>query len=555
MEGLPLGERQGMNLEELEATYGYGGSREEVMRVVREIDPSETAPHGVTAVHIAARQVDPEAMEALLERGFRAGATDEYGNTPLHILAVQRWEGRVSKMAECTDLLLSHSCPPSRRDERGRCFYHIAAQMHNLPMISVIGQRGIRCDALLEDSGMNALHVLCDSASSYDYIRENRPEEFEERDRMCRRMAEWLVGCGIDPEAETRIGRKAIDFAVENRIKLTSAFLAGDDDTVSGGMDLHQAVTVDDADAVSAILSAGADPDALCDRPGDYLGMTPLMVACRRMARASAESLIEGGASAAYTDGRDGRTALYHLLRSLSSTVGTGSNARDSGSFLSMLRMVADAQGTPDLPVGDEEGSALCFLAGNDGLGHTSDGRSVRGIAFDTLVSMGADVDARDRHGRTPLILACGIPGPESEGIVSTLMELGADCDASDEDGTTAIMRAASIPGNAGIDLIRAMLDFCVPDLGLRDSMGRDALELASDAGNADVVRLLLSLRGGSPSALGTGRQEHLDDLGEPGLRRIMHRGASVIVGGVGVRPALEEQRDEVVASVAGGQD
>ena len=252
-----------MNLEELEATYGYGGSREEVMRVVREIDPSETAPHGVTAVHIAARQVDPEAMEALLERGFRAGATDEYGNTPLHILAVQRWEGRVSKMAECTDLLLSHRCPPSRRDERGRCFYHIAAQMHNLPMISVIGQRGIRCDALLEDSGMNALHVLCDSASSYDYIRENRPEEFEERDRMCRRMAEWLVGCGIDPEAETRIGRKAIDFAVENRIKLTSAFLAGDDDTVSGGMDLHQAVTVDDADAVSAILSAGADPDAL----------------------------------------------------------------------------------------------------------------------------------------------------------------------------------------------------------------------------------------------------------------------------------------------------
>ena len=91
-----------MNLEELEAAYGYGGSREEVMRIVRDVDPSETAPHGVTAVHIAARQVDPEAMEALLDRGFRAGAIDEYGNTPLHILAVQRWEARVSKMAECS---------------------------------------------------------------------------------------------------------------------------------------------------------------------------------------------------------------------------------------------------------------------------------------------------------------------------------------------------------------------------------------------------------------------------------------------------------------------
>ena len=269
-----------MSLDDLESAYGQGGSEEEVLRVVSALDPSETGPHGVTAVHIAAKQVDPEALELLLSRGFRAGATDDYGRTPLHILAVQRWEGRVSKMAECTDILLEGRCPPSRRDESGRCFYHIAADMHNCPMIAVIGQRRVRCDSLIESSGMNALHLMCDGASRYDYDYRNHPEVFAEKDRMCRRMAEWLVGCGIDPEAETRIGKKAVDFAIENRIKLTSAFLNGDESAISGGMDLSQAAIMNDAEAIDQIISSGADPDGLCDRDCEYRGMTPLMISC-----------------------------------------------------------------------------------------------------------------------------------------------------------------------------------------------------------------------------------------------------------------------------------
>ena len=139
-----------MSIDDLESAYGYGGSREKVMKAIRSLDPGETGPHGRTAMHVAAENVDPEAMETLISNGFRAGAADEYGRTPLHILAVQRWEGRTSKMAECTDMLLANLCPPNRRDDSGRCFYHIAADMHNLPMISIIGQRLIRCDSALE---------------------------------------------------------------------------------------------------------------------------------------------------------------------------------------------------------------------------------------------------------------------------------------------------------------------------------------------------------------------------------------------------------------------
>lgn len=481
-----------MSLQKLADAYSQRGNRESVLAAASGISPSEVGEHGTTAVHIAAENVDPETLELLLANRHRAGSTDEYGRTPLHILAIQRWEGRESKMAECTDLLLSHRCPPSRRDDRGRCFYHIAAEMHNFPMVAVIGQREVRCDALIESTGMNALHLLCKGASRYDYIRESRPREFVEKDRMCKRMAEWLVGCGIDPEAETRIGRRAIDFAIENRIKITSAYLGGDGSVESGGMDLSQAVNVNDPEAIAAIIGSGEDPDVLCDVKGDYYGMTPLMIACRRMALESAEALISGGASGACTRGADGTTALYHLLRSLSSTVGTGSNGRDSQRFLRMLDSVVTAQGDVDLPVSEELGSALCFVCGEDRLGYTSDGKSVRTIAFDRLLSRGADVDARDGRGMTPLIRACGIPGGESENIVCTLLEMDADFDARDGDGMTAVMHAASIPRDGGLDVVKTMFDMCSPDLSLRDSKGRDALEIAADSDSKGVLSFLM---------------------------------------------------------------
>ena len=63
-----------MSLDDLESAYGYGGSREKALAAATSLDPSDTGPHGTTAVHIAAQHVDPEVLELLLSRGFRAGS-------------------------------------------------------------------------------------------------------------------------------------------------------------------------------------------------------------------------------------------------------------------------------------------------------------------------------------------------------------------------------------------------------------------------------------------------------------------------------------------------
>lgn len=479
-----------MTITDLESAY-LRGDRGGAVSAASSVGAGETLDHGRTAVHLAAEKVDPEVMGILLGNGCRAGATDEYGRTPLHVLAVQRWEGMESRMAECTDLLLSHRCPPGRRDDSGMCFYHIACKMANHPMLSVVGRRGVRCDALLDGSGMNALHVLCYYAD-YDFDHEHHPDVFAEKDERCRQMAEWLVGCGIDPDAETAIGRKAVDFAVSHRLSRTAAFLRGGPEG-AGGMDLFQASQMNDAGAVACLLAAGGDPDSTCDRPGDFRGMTPLMIACRTMSADSAAALIEGGADARASDGTTGRTAMYHLLMALGSTVGTGRNDRGSGAFLRLLRLLLDAQGSPDFPVGTSEGSALCFVCGRDFLGWTSDGRSVRTVAFDAVSSSGADVEARDGAGRTPLIAACCNGGAESENIVSSLMELGADPDARDSDGMTAVMRASGLRGNSGLDLIKTIYDFGSPDLSVVGKDGLDAIGIAAREGNNEVLKYLMS--------------------------------------------------------------
>ncbi len=101
------------------------------------------------------------------------------------------------------------------------------------------------------------------------------------------------------------------------------------------------------------------------------------------------------------------------------------------------------------------------------------------------LIEDGADVDARDAEGNTPLILASFHASPK---CVATLLEKGADANAANKVGVTALIRAAAnfektlLLVNAGASVQVRSAD-----------LGNTPLILAARrAGNSRAVKLLI---------------------------------------------------------------
>ena len=536
---------------------------------------------GNTPLHAAARAENASGIKALLEAGAAVNARDEYGETPLHEAAALATPAEIA-------ILLDAGADTGAKDDYGETPLHSAAGLPgSAENIRALAEAGADPNAQ-DNTGETPLHEAAISSRSPETIAAliEVGAQLESRDQLgwtpLRRAAEFdsvenqkaLLDVGADPGAlddgkslletireEFRSQQLSEPAAVVAdcthwtspvffllaspedvaRCIEDGASLAGDS---IAGTPLHAAAAAGRPEHVAAVLTAGGEVGSQTE-----FGMTPLHAAVTNASQpmpirtlvedvpnisrpdtatrlASIAVLLDAGADIHVRD-QFGATLLHAAAvhgqpEYIAALIDAGLdvNARDESGRTPLHvavsvnnSMGADLASILDLdPTEDVTATRLAFLAAN----------------VVALIKAGADIDARDEDGETPLHSAAESGNPEH---IAVLVDAGADINAPDESGQTPLHAAAAVTPSRGSSFAsflglspdadvearnRATLANYIAaliatgaDVHRRDNEGRTPLHTAAKEGIAESMETLLE--GGADINIG-------DDAGDTPL-------------------------------------
>ena len=466
-----------------------------------------------TALHLAAEQVDVEAIELLLMRGAEVDVRDAQGHTPLHALAVVRGERTFTgeRICQAARLLLEQGASVTRSACNTTALIEAVRNRHHRLVELLV--RSARCIDSVDSNGENALHVVCrvavDTAACLrrlesgiarfadTWVPERRKEEtLRERDeqleeaKRCYRTASLLLVDGrIDPDEKNSYGRTPFDLAMEGGAKRVSALLSGKDSASgepleeTGGMDIFQALYYKDLAAVTALLRWGVELQTECgyEKMNDFYGKSPLACALTWQNVEAAVMLLRAGADPNYRNSR-GETAFVEWLDK------GCRHASGMETFGPLLNLFLEKGWNPDAPVNGKGETALMLVCC-----YESDDLAL--YALRRLLERGVAVNARDCRGRVSLMhlfnrQTCGL---HSGSMEEFLLEAGADVQAVDSEGNTILHYIAdcySLP--EAKQAARLLFDFGVPSVAAVNNAGETPLDRATRRNNEGLVKLLL---------------------------------------------------------------
>ncbi|XP_076834955.1 fibronectin type 3 and ankyrin repeat domains 1 protein isoform X2 [Brachyhypopomus gauderio] len=220
------------------------------------------------------------------------------------------------------------------------------------------------------------------------------------------------------------------------------------------GKHLHQAVNRNDEEELTRVLQSGMVNVNVYDK----LGFTPLMVAAQKGFGRIVHKLIEHGADIHMKNG-SGKDCL--MLACYAGHL----------DIVKYLRRFGATWQSRD-------------MGGCTPLHWAADGGHLSVIAY--MIQDGSELDARDSVSHwTPLMRVSAVSGNES--VASLLIRAGADVNVRDKDGKTPLMVAVL---NNHKELVELLLDSGA-DHHVKNEFGSGAAEMARAFGRQDIISLL----------------------------------------------------------------
>ncbi|RYP65038.1 hypothetical protein DL771_008492 [Monosporascus sp. 5C6A] len=425
-----------------------------------------------TALHLAATDGHTEVAELLLDRRGNPAAADKMGETPLHKAAKKGH-------AAVASLLLEKNADITAKDKSGETPLHKAAKKGHAAVAS-----------LLLDGNANVAAKDSNGAIALHYAAANG------RDTVAQLLVEKKVA---DVAAKDNDGKTALHYAARSPDEVVARLLieqggasiaATDND---GKTALHHATANGRQKMVQLLVEKGAN---ICAE--DNSGKTALHYAAANGREAAVKLLLTNDRVNVNARDKDSRTPLCW--------------AADNG-HEAVERQLVEKEFDPELK---DEGyhNIQLSIAARYGLK----------AVVRRLLDKGANLESKDKYGRTPLLRAAE---NGHEAVVRQLLDKGADLESKDEFSNTPLWQAAK----NGCEAVILQLLEKGADFESKDKFSNTLLSWVAGNGHEVVVRQLVE-KGADLESKGNYGQTPLSGAAANGhevvVRQLVEKGADL---------------------------